>query len=126
MTDSSRADVEKLRIQLKRDAEKAKTAPEFAQRQEWINPQLWSQYMGTQGKLLYQSFSDEELLDIIRQETAVLGRIPAQREVFCVYREYIRRRFGNWIKALRAAGLKEEKVKPAICANQKDVRGGVI
>lgn len=111
MTGVSCAEIKKLRAQLHSDAEKAKADPDFAHRQEWVNPQLWSQYMGPRGKLLYQSFSDEELLDIIRQEISVLGRIPAQREVFCVYREYIRRRFGNWVKALQAAGLREPKVK---------------
>ena len=55
------------------------------------------------------SFSDEELLDIIRREAESLGKIPSQRDVFCVYRDFIRRRFGNWVKALRAAGLKEAK-----------------
>lgn len=101
---------EALRRQLQYDAERAKAAV-TSQQQNWIDPEKWSLYTSPAGELLYRSFSDEDLLDILRRETAELGRIPAQHEVFCVYRDYIRRRFGNWIKALRAAGLKEEKTK---------------
>jgi len=103
--------VEELRYQLQCDAQRAKMEDVPEHTQQWLDPHKWSQYVGPDGKMLYLSFSDEELLDIIRSEALVLGRIPAQREVFCVYRDYIRRRFGNWIKALRAAGLREPKQK---------------
>lgn len=102
---------EALRKQLQCDAEKAKAVAPTEQMQNWIEPQKWSLYTSPAGEMLYHSFSDEDLLDILRREAAELGRIPAQHEVFCVYRDYIRRRFGNWIQALRAAGLKE--VKPS-------------
>ena len=104
-------DVQHLRYQLRCDAEKAKTEDTSECTQQWLDPHKWSRYVGPEGRMLYLSFSNEELLDIIRSEATVLGRIPAQREVFCVYRDYIRRRFGNWIKALRAAGLREPKQK---------------
>lgn len=103
-------EIEELRRQLRADAEKAKSECSVEQ-QTWIDPMKWSCYTGPAGKDLYESFSDEELLDLIRQEMNLLGRVPAQREVFCVYRDYIRRRFGNWVKALRAAGLREPKEK---------------
>lgn len=102
---------EALRKQLRYDADKAKAAAPPHQMQNWIDPQKWSIYTSPAGEMLYRSFSDEDLLEIIRREAAELGRVPAQHEVFCVYRDYIRRRFGNWIKALRAAGLKEVKTK---------------
>ena len=105
MAEISHREIMALRHQLQCDAEKAKLEGFPEQMQQWIEPRIWSQYMGPTGKKLSQSFSDEELLDIIRQETLQLGHVPAQREVFCVYRDYIRRRFGNWIKAIRAAGL---------------------
>lgn len=108
MAEVSCREIMALRHQLQCDAEKAKSEGVPEQMQQWIAPRVWSQYMGPAGMKLYQSFSDEELLDIIRQEALHLGRVPAQREVFCVYRDYIRRRFGNWIKALRAAGLQED------------------
>ena len=100
-----------LREQLQRDAEKAKAEPEDDLRTDWLDPARWSKYMGEAGCALYKSFSDEELLNIIRRENETLGHVPAQKEVFCVYRDYIRRRYGNWVKALRAAGLREPKVK---------------
>ena len=103
--------IDSLRRQLQRDAEQAKAKPQADHRTDWVTSETWSKYTGAAGRKLYKSFSDEDLLDIIRREAAVLSRIPAQREVFCVYREYILRRFGNWIKALQAAGLREPKKK---------------
>ena len=111
MAEAFRKEIMELRRQLQCDAEKVKMGECPEQKQQWVDPQKWSQYTGPEGKKLYQSFSDQELLDIIRREAVVLGHVPAQREVFCVYRDYIRRRFGNWIKALWAAGLREPKTK---------------
>ncbi|MFQ8761724.1 MAG: hypothetical protein ACLSAF_21965 [Intestinimonas sp.] len=34
------------------------------------------------GKLLYESFTDEELLNVVRKTAERLGHSPAQREVF--------------------------------------------
>ncbi len=62
--------------------------------------------MGKSGAALYASFTDEELLGMLRTAAAELGHVPSQKEIFCVYRAYIRRRFRNWPGALRAAGLK--------------------
>ena len=104
-----RSDIRQLKKQLENDAKTIKSDPMFAQRADWIDPQKWSMYMGKTGRLLYSSFSDRELLDILIAEEQTLGKIPSQRDVFCVYRDFIRRRFGNWVKALRAAGLKPPK-----------------
>ena len=109
MAQYSQKDVLRLRQQLEYEAEKIRSDPDFSQRPDWIDPQKWSFYMGKQGRMLYQSFSDGELLSIITSTAQQLGRVPAQRDVFCVYRDFIRRRFGNWVKALQAAGLKEVK-----------------
>lgn len=100
-----------LREQLRLDAERAKTEPQEDLRTDWLDPVRWSKYMGETGRTLYETFDDEELLDILRREAETLGRAPAQKEIFCVYRDYIRRRYGNWVKALRAAGLREPKGK---------------
>ena len=61
------------------------------------------------GKGVYESFSDEELKGILTQAFERLGRCPSQKEIYCVYRMYIRQRFGNWPWALQAAGLKPAK-----------------
>jgi hypothetical protein len=103
--------IRQLRLKLAEDAGRASAAASAECRQEWVNPNLWRQYMGKDGQLLYSSFTDEELLDILRRAAAELGRPPSQKEVFCVYRSYIRRRFTNWPSALRAAGLKAPKEK---------------
>jgi len=95
------------RRRLEADALRAKESGNEA----WIEPQLWSQYTGKEGRALYESFSDEELLDMLRSETAKLGRFPSQHEIFCVYRMYIRKRFRNWPTALRRAGLKKPRKK---------------
>ena len=57
------------------------------------------------GKLLYESFTDEELLNVVRKTAEQLGHSPAQREVFWVYRCYLKRRFEKWPYALQKAGL---------------------
>lgn len=101
--------ISSLRLQLTEDAKRASMMADKECRKEWLDPELWSQYMGAEGRGLYQSYSDEELLDILRGAAAELGRLPSQKEVFCVYRAFIRRRFVNWPTALRAAGLKAPK-----------------
>lgn len=58
-----------------------------------------------EGRQLYESFSDEELAALLWSAAQRLGHSPAQREVFPVYRAYLKMRFGKWPYALRAAGL---------------------
>lgn len=55
------------------------------------------------GKAVYNSFSDEDLSDYIRQRAAKLNHPPARREVYWIMEIYIKRRFLNWPKALKAA-----------------------
>lgn len=100
-TDETRRLREKLRL----DEEQAKAERGLA----WLEPERWSQYVGREGRAVYQSFSDQELLDILRRAAEELGHLPSQKEVFCVHRDYIRRRFKNWPTALRAAGLRPPK-----------------
>lgn len=57
------------------------------------------------GKSLYESFSDEELLAILKKGAKILNHTPAQREVPQVFREYIKFRFKKWPYAIKAAGL---------------------
>ena len=60
---------------------------------------------GPQGRQLYESCSDQELLELLRERAGALGRSPAQNEVHWTCRTYLRARFKNWPNALRAAGL---------------------
>ncbi|NCB62897.1 MAG: hypothetical protein EOM52_04670 [Clostridia bacterium] len=58
-----------------------------------------------EGTEFYESLSDEDLLTALCQAAARLGHSPSQKEVFWVYRTYLRQRFGKWPTALRLAGL---------------------
>lgn len=58
-----------------------------------------------EGRQLYESFSNAQLLDLLRENARALGRSPTQKETFWVYRSYLRCRFKNWPTALRMAGL---------------------
>lgn len=58
-----------------------------------------------QGKALCAAFSDDALLELLRETAKDLGHSPAQGEVHWLLREYLRSRFHNWPGALRAAGL---------------------
>lgn len=71
----------------------------------------FSQINQGKGKLVYQSFSDEELCEILKNLTREKGHVPAQKELHWLYRVYIKRRFGNWPKALLAAGLSKKAGK---------------
>ena len=107
---TDQAHIRQLRLKLEEDARCAGALTDKDLRKEWIDPHLWRQYMGEDGRRLYRSFTDEELLDVLRQIARELGHTPSQKDVFCVYRSYIRRRFTNWPTALRAAGLKLPKL----------------
>ena len=56
------------------------------------------------GRQLYESFTDEELVVIMVEAYARLGRAPVQSDIFCFYRTYIKHRFVTWSAALKAAG----------------------
>ena len=71
------------------------------------NATIWKNYAASdaRGHSVYESFTDEELLDYIRAETKRLNHAPAQKELFWVMRDYIKRRFKRWPYAMKAAGL---------------------
>ncbi|WP_130862913.1 homing endonuclease associated repeat-containing protein [Bacilliculturomica massiliensis] len=76
----------------------------------------------TAGKLLYGSFSNEELLDLLRARTGELGHVPAQKEVFWVYRNYLRLRFDKWPYALKKAGLSTKAGKGGMTVEKMQER----
>ncbi|QAT42487.1 homing endonuclease associated repeat-containing protein [Aminipila luticellarii] len=55
------------------------------------------------GRVIYNSFSDEELCDYIRKRAKEIDHVPTQKEVYWIYHMYIKHRFGNWPKALKNA-----------------------
>lgn len=60
--------------QLRRDAEQAASDPSSPR---WMDTAQWPQY--TEKRIyneLYQAFSDQELLDILRDAADKLGRLP--------------------------------------------------
>jgi len=57
------------------------------------------------GQKVYQSFTDEELLHLLRETARELNHAPSQKEVFWVIQAYVKRRFEKWPYALKAAGL---------------------
>ena len=57
------------------------------------------------GRVFYRSLSDDVLLSVLKKRADELGHSPAQKEIFWVWREYIKTRFKRWPYALKAAGL---------------------
>jgi len=53
----------------------------------------------------YAHMSDEELLDIVRSATKVLGRVPKKTEIPAFWS--IKQRLGPWPRVLVKAGVKE-------------------
>lgn len=58
-----------------------------------------------EGRQVYDSYTDEALIALLRQTARRLGHSPTQKEVHWVYRSYFRTRFRNWPTALSRAGL---------------------
>lgn len=108
---------EQLKTYRSRIAEKASHAYRSGDKNavSWCDGILWKEYSADSGigRQIYASFSDEELLDLLREVARRLGRKPTQKEVYCVYRSYLRKRFGNWPQALQRAGLYKLKSKTA-------------
>lgn len=103
------SEIRRLKHALEQEAAEAGKDPQSV---AWMEPEQWKEYMG--GGIhweLYNSFSDGELLSILQQAAAELGRNPSKKEVFCVYRVFLIKRFGNWPKALVAAGLKPPRAQ---------------
>lgn len=71
-----------------------------------------------QGKALCAAFSDDDLLELLRETAKALGHSPAQSEVHWLLREYLRNRFRNWPGALRAAGLSRAAGRGALSPDQ--------
>lgn len=86
------------------------------------NSPVWYHYaLGSkEGKKLYESFSDEELLQFLRDTARELNHTPSQKEVFWIMREYIKRRFGKWPYALRSAGLSTSAGKGGVSMEAQD------
>lgn len=114
--------VQMKKVQLARDAvqwEEQQDAP------EWADAAQWPQYMGKgMRENLYRSLSDQDLKDVLCAASHRLGRLPNKKDVFCVYRFFIIRRYGNWPKALVAAGLKRprrERQMENRCRQERDM-----
>ena len=58
------------------------------------------------GMAIYSSYSDRDLLAVLRDTASRIGRAPTQDEIFFLYRTYLKARFGTWPAALRAAGMR--------------------
>lgn len=63
------------------------------------------------GLSFYEQISDEMLLEVIRKKGEELGYSPGQKEMFWVWRSYIKQRFQKWPYALVAAGLSKSAGK---------------
>lgn len=63
------------------------------------------------GISFYEQLSDEILLDVIKKKSEELGYSPGQKEIFWVWRSYIKQRFRKWPYALVAAGLSKSAGK---------------
>lgn len=58
-----------------------------------------------EGRMFYEEIEDEILLRVLKEKAEEFGRSPSQKEIFWVWRDYIKERFQKWPYALQAAGL---------------------
>lgn len=73
------------------------------------------------GRAVYESYSDQDLLDVLRDTSSRIGRAPTQEEVFSLYRIYLKERFGTWPAALKAAGMRRLPMPDLIMPNWAQV-----
>ncbi|WP_312650993.1 homing endonuclease associated repeat-containing protein [Aminipila sp.] len=100
------AEINKYRLELEALASKAAECGELEYHIELTeHKNLMSVYKikSITGKEVYESLSDEDLCDYIRSRAKDLDHVPTQKEVYWIYHMYIKHRFGNWPKALKAA-----------------------
>ena len=106
------------KVQLARDAaqwEEQQDAPEWLDTAACIRISI-----AGHGRGLYRSHSDKELKDVLHAAAGRLGRLPNKRDVFCVYRFFIIRRYGNWPRSLVAAGLKAPRRQRRLANRQRE------
>ncbi len=80
------------------------------QASEWYEKKdsvMWTFFSlrSKQGKLIYQTFTDGEILSVLKRAAQVLDHSPSQKEILWVFREYVKMRFKKWPYALEQAGL---------------------
>lgn len=94
----------KLLKYLRDQAENSRDLEEGANDPESVLYQEYS-IQTQKGKAFYESLPDYLLTDLLKERAEALGHSPAQKEMFWVWREYIKARFKRWPYALKAAGL---------------------
>lgn len=83
--------------EMHQDKDSGKTEPNSAIKQYSL-----SSYTGQR---LYNSLSDEQLLNALVRIAQRIGHSPSQKEIIWVLRDFIKVRFGKWPYALKRAGL---------------------
>lgn len=64
-----------------------------------------------EGRKFYEKIEDKDLLRILKEKAEEFGRSPSQKEIFWIWRDYIKERFQKWPYALQAAGLSKSAGK---------------
>lgn len=101
-------------------AEKCSQNTEYANSE---NTKIWKAFSldSKAGERFYEALSDEELLDVLRLYAKKLGHSPAQKEVYWIWRTYIKKRFRKWPYALLAAGLSKAAGRDGKTLQQKKI-----
>ena len=75
--------------------------------EEDIDGEIYQKYSleTEKGRAFYDTIEDAVLLQILKDRAEEFGRSPSQKEIFWVWRDYIKESFQKWPYALKAAGL---------------------
>ena len=77
------------------------------------DPEVWEFFdpAFSTGKQIYESFTDEELLDVMIATMNRPGHTPQFQEIHELYRRYLSRRFGDLARAKRAARIRYKQLR---------------
>ena len=78
-----------------------------------IDEEVWESFnpKGSVGVQIYESYSDDELLSFVLATMNHPGHKPRFDEIYCVYKQYLRLRFGNLDKAKSLARTRRKQME---------------
>ena len=85
------------------------------------DPEVWQCFNPhkSTGYQVYMSYSDEELLDVLLKTMDRPGHNPDYSDLYCVYKQYLRCRFGSFGTAKKQAKVRMKRLSAPVIKCKK-------